>query len=378
MTFAVSSIGDISFQGRNSDNPKIDVFSSVKAILESSDIVVANLENPLIEKTDGSAVVGKCTLRGSTGWAEVIKTSGINLVSLANNHVMDFGGTGLFSTMRALDSVGIHYVGAGKNSEDANKPLILNVSEKKIAVFARSSVIVSSPSYAGDNIPGVAYLNVDETVKLISECKKSVDYVILIMHWGIEDYEYPSPEQRNLAKKFIDSGVDLLLGHHPHVIQGIERIKNSLVHYSSGNFLFDEFSWTFINMEGEPQGTISTLSKKNREGMILKIEFDGSQLKYSSIQSRIETDGTVQIDENNRRINDFKILCQRLHWPAYKAWWRIYAACREFDLRILPLVNRKFNLNTIKKIRATHVKQLFSTLKRSMKITSEKSTNPYE
>jgi hypothetical protein len=378
LSFEIYSVGDISFEGYYSDNPQNDLFSSVINLFKAADIVIANLENPLLEMNQGTPVSGKCTLRGCTGWADVIKGAGISLVSLANNHMMDYGEEGLSSTLEALERVGLHYVGAGKNYTDANKPLYLDINGNKVAVLARSSVVVASSSYAGDNIPGVAYLDVDETLKNLSACKKIADYVILIMHWGIEEYDYPSPEQRKLAKKIIDSGADIILGHHPHVIQGAEKMKNGFVHYSSGNFLFNEFNWSFINMDGESQETISRLSKKNREGMILDVEFKDAQIIFNSVHTRINSSGDVVLDDTRERKKEFEKLCRRLHWPGYRFGWRLYAAHREFVLRILPLVKGKFTWEKIKKIRPGHFKQLFFTLKRSLKITSEKSTNPYE
>ena len=376
--FKLSAVGDISFQGRYSDNPKYDIVESVMGVLKYSDIVVANLENPLIESGIGAPSVGKCTLRGGIGWADVIKESGITVVSLANNHMMDYGEDGLFSTIDALDRAGVKHVGVGKNRDDAGKPLFLEVSGCSIAFLARSSVVVNSRCYAGDDTPGVAFLDVQSTIEMVRDCKKNADYVILILHWGLENYEHPSPEQRRLSKQFIDSGVDLILGHHPHVIQGVEAINNSVVNYSSGNFIFDEFPWSFLNMDGELQDTVLRMREKNRQGMILNVEFYQPQLSWHCIHTRITRSGIVVLDDRIERQKQFEALCQRLDLKCYAFIWKLYAAWREFDLRILPLVRGKFTWNKIKKIRPSHFKQLFSTLKRSLKITSEKTTNPYE
>lgn len=376
--FKLSAVGDISFQGRYSDYPKCDLIESIMSVFKHSDVVVANLENPLIESGIGTPSVGKCTLRGGIGWADVIKESGIAVVSLANNHMMDYGEEGLFSTIDALDRAGVKHVGVGKNRDDASKPLFLEVAGYSIAFLSRSSVIVNSRCYAGDDTPGVAFLDVQSTIEMVRHCKKNADYVILILHWGLENYEHPSPEQRRLAKQFIDSGVDLILGHHPHVIQGVETINNSVVNYSSGNFIFDEFAWSFLNMDGELQDTVLRMRDKNRQGMIMNVEFNQSQMSWHCIHTRITKSGIVVLDDQTERQKRFGTLCQRLDLICYASIWKLYAACREFDLRIFPLVRGKFKWNRIKKIRPIHVKQLFSTLIRSLKITSEKSTNPYE
>jgi len=378
LSFSVSAVGDISFQGVSLREAKSVVFDSVRTVFEGSDIVIANLECPLIAEREGTPVVGKCTLRGSTAWAETMKAAGIQLVSLANNHMMDFGEAGLLSTVSELDRVGLWHVGAGRDIEEACRAKVVTGAGKRLAVLARSSVVVASPSYAGVNIPGVARLDVEETVEAIKECKRAADYVVLLLHWGIEEYRYPAPEQRRWAERFVDAGLDLLLGHHPHVIQGLEKINNSLVHYSAGNFVFDEFNWSFINRDGEVQEAVSEMSGRNRQGMVLRVEFEASGLKYKAIQTKIEPSGAVFVDESEARARDFEALCKRLNWPAYRFWWPVYAAFREIDLRILPLVRGKFTWEKIKKIRPSHLTQLAGALKRSLRIASEKSTNPYE
>lgn len=376
--FKLSAVGDISFHGRFSDTPRGDLFASVMNIFKQSDIVVANLENPLIEMGMGSPTIGKCTLRGDIGWADIIKESGISLVSLANNHMMDYGEEGLFSTIEILNRVGVKYVGAGINRDDADKPLILDVSGARVAFLSRSSVVVTSRCYAGVKTPGVAFFDVQSTIEMIRQCKKNADYVILFLHWGLEQYDYPSPEQRKLAAELVDSGVDLIIGHHPHVVQGVEKINNSIVSYSAGNFVFDDFPWEFINMDGECQETFYQMNEKNRQGMILNVEFDQAQRLWHGIHTRIAKTGEVVPDHRSEREKRFETLCQRLQLSDYALIWRLYAACREFDLRILPLVRGKLRWSKIKKIRLSHFKQLLSKLKRSLKITSEKSTNPYD
>ncbi len=113
--FTICSAGDVSFQGRLSDTPSKDVFSNVAPFFEQSDLSIVNLENPLVDVESAQAVLGKCTLRGAEGWADILKQSGVKLVSLANNHLMDYGPEGLFSTLSALDRAGLPYIGAGKN-----------------------------------------------------------------------------------------------------------------------------------------------------------------------------------------------------------------------------------------------------------------------
>jgi poly-gamma-glutamate synthesis protein (capsule biosynthesis protein) len=368
--------GDVSFQGRFSDKPSMDCFSSVAGLFSMSDLTIANLENPLID--EGMPVPDKCTLRGSVKWASVLKDSGINVVSLANNHMMDFGEDGLFSTMKALDDAGVKYVGAGRTADEANAPILLEINGMRLAVFARTSVIVASPSYAEKDKAGVAFLDFEKTRMMIGEYKEKTDVIILCIHWGLEDYSYPTPDQKKQAEAFINDGVDLVLGHHPHVVQGIERINKGLVSYSSGNFLFDEFYWTYTNRDGDIQDTFSTLSAENRKGMILTIDYHGPSRDYHCIPTCIDPSGKVLIDETPSRKTDLKRLSAVLSLPGYAWIWRLYSVRKEIQLRIRPMIAGKLTWSKIKKIRASHFKQLVSTIKRSSKIASEKSTNPYE
>lgn len=377
MPFSITAVGDISFQGKNADKPAIEVFSSVIPYLKSSSLVIANLENPLLGK--GDPVPGKCTLRGNPGWTKVLSKAGIHVLSLANNHMMDYGEAGLLSTIRALENSGLVYVGAGKNKEEACAPKFLCVKSNRIAFLARTSIIVSSPSYAGRDQPGVAFLDVNETKEKIKACKGRADIVILLIHWGLEEYLYPSPEQRELAAEFIDAGAELILGHHPHVLQGIERMGNGIVVYSLGNFLFDEFEWIINVPESGPKRLFSSLSIENRRGIILKISKDTKNCyKISKIFTRIDNNSRILLDNELVREIEFDSLSKKLSSSIYKYWWKIYAIRKEWDLRVKPTLSLKRIICNIWKIRPKHVKELLDTFRKSAKITAGKSTNPYD
>ena len=201
--------------------------------------------------------------------------------------------------------------------------------------------------------------------------------MIVILHWGIEQYEYPTPDQRRLATVLVRAGADMILGHHPHVLQGIETREGGFVSYSMGNFLFDEFDWSFINREGKPQQNRFKLSDNNRKSGLLIVHSSGKNHNHQFIPTRIEADGLINQDENPLRITEFKKLCSRLNIPFYDMIWKLYSLKMEWGLRVKPIVG-DLNWTRIKKIRPGHVRQLAATLKRSLKITSEKSTNPYE
>jgi len=266
----ISAVGDISFSGFHHKFPSGDVFQQVRNYLQSPYLVVGNLECPLVDQ--GVPVPGKCTLKGNPGWADILKEHNIRLVSLANNHMMDFGEQGLVSTISSLDACGIKYAGAGSNRTEACSPVYLKIKGLTIAFLARSSVIVSSPCYAGADTAGIAFFDLNETISSINKCKESSDIVIVSLHWGLEEYTYPTPFQVEQAKHLVCSGADVVLGHHPHILQGIQRISGGMVAYSLGNFLFDDFQWH--RQGGGKDGNIHmTLTEENKKGMILNLSF---------------------------------------------------------------------------------------------------------
>ena len=204
MSISIVAVGDISFMGRHCDRPSLQVFATVTKMLKKADMTIGNLESPLTLKDN--AIPGKCTLRGNTGWAKILKIASINIVSLANNHIMDYGEEGLHNTIDSLKQFGIRYVGAGNNIQEANAPIFLETTGGRIAVLARSSVEVKSRCYAGKDLSGAAFLDIDETLDNIRLCKKQSNMVLLLVHWGIEEYFYPSPKQRALGRRFFEAG----------------------------------------------------------------------------------------------------------------------------------------------------------------------------
>jgi hypothetical protein len=377
LILSLCTVGDISFMGTHAERPRIDLFKGVLPSFKKCDFIVANLENPLLAGLN--PVPGKCTLRASPDWAKAMLENGFGLVTLANNHVMDYGPDGLLSTFESLGRTGIRYFGAGKNLVDACAPLIEMVSTSRVAFLGRSSVIVTSPCYAGEKSPGVAQFDLGETKKSIKKCKSQVNTVIVVLHWGIEHYKYPTPKQRREARELIEAGADLVIGHHPHVLQGIERIGKGLVCYSLGNFLFDDITWSFVGKEGETQEKVIKLSKNNRQGGIVKISLSNEGVSsYEFIPTYIQHDGIVTIENTPERQKEFSRLCSRLHWPAYSFLWRLYSLRQEWKLRLKPMTIGRLKWANLKKFRLKHFRELYDGIRRSGKITSEKSTNPYD
>jgi len=377
----ISAVGDISFEGRDADNPSLERFAGIAGQLRRVDLTIGNLECALTHKGRGG-IPGKCTLRGDPLWATVLKQAGIGFVTLANNHVMDFGPEGLLSTMEALRQAGVGFAGAGRNRDEACGPVFVDLAGRRVALLGRSAVIVSAPTYAQRNVPGVAFLDIDETLDAIRACRTRADLVILMMHWGIEEYSYPSPSQRSLARRFIGAGADIVLGHHPHVPQGIERVGHGVVAYSLGNFAFDEFEWAYTLPDGRLSPQVASLSAENRHGVVATLEWArGAKRGLPAIATRltrIDERGKVLVDHDPARERRWPALTTELDRRFYAVRWRTYALRREWNLRLGEQATPGQLLTKLHRVRWRHIASAFTALMRSLRIVSEKTTNPYE
>jgi len=204
--------------------------------LAGADIAMVNLECPITVR--GVRVPKPYNFRMPPRYTRLLSGAGIDIVSLANNHIFDYGKEGLFDTISYLDSAGVRHVGAGRNQEEAYRPVVYRIGGHAVAYLAYYGG-GESPG-AGKNRPGVARRDLG----LVTAALKAVrtdscaTYVVVNLHWGTEKAERPDPAQRAFARALIDAGADAVIGHHPHVLQGIERYRAGVIVYSLGNFVF--------------------------------------------------------------------------------------------------------------------------------------------
>lgn len=206
--------------------------------MKHADIFMVNQEFPFSSR--GVAAEDKqYTFRLPPERRNILQEMGIDIVTLANNHTLDFGREALLDTGKTLDEAGILYVGAGENLERAKKLEVMEVQGKKIGFLAASRVIPESGWNANSYTPGL--LTTYDPAALVEEIKKAravCDYVVVYVHWGIERAERPEEYQRTLGKQYIDAGADMVIGSHPHVLQGLEYYNGKPIVYSLGNFVF--------------------------------------------------------------------------------------------------------------------------------------------
>jgi len=212
--------------------------SQVASWLNTADVAFVNLEGPISDK--GSKLSWKeYTFRSRTALAQGLASAGVDVVSMANNHAMDCGSAALLDTIERLHAVGVQEAGSGKDVAAARSPALLETPAGTVAVLAFTDKHASGFA-AGTDKPGVATIgDGSKVLSAIEAAKAEADYVIVSFHWGTEYTFTAASYQRTLAHKCVDAGADLVLGHHPHVIQGIEIYKDKLIAYSLGDFVFD-------------------------------------------------------------------------------------------------------------------------------------------
>jgi len=215
-------------------------FAATREILQQGDIVIGNLESPLA--SSGVEFTGKkFRFKADPKAAPALKRAGFTHISLANNHILDFGAEGLKETLAALDANSIIFAGAGQNLTAARKAAITSAHGVKVA-FLSYSLTYPEEFFAGQETAGTAPGYASFFTADITAAKKNADCVIVSFHWGGEGENKPKPYQVNAAHKAVEAGADIVIGHHPHVLQGIERYNNGVIFYSLGNFAFGSYS----------------------------------------------------------------------------------------------------------------------------------------
>jgi len=212
-------------------------FAGVSKVLSAADLAIGNLECPLA--TTGEPESKQYTFRARPDSAAALTSAGFDAVSLANNHTVDYGPAALVETLAALKKHHIRSVGAGEDSDAARRFIVTEAGSPpvKIAVLAFSNMEPTS-FYARADRPGTNPAYPTRIRADVAAARAKSDLVVVLFHWGDELSQTPSASQRYLAGVAVDAGADLIVGHHPHVLQGLERRGNALIAYSLGNFAF--------------------------------------------------------------------------------------------------------------------------------------------
>ena len=244
-------------------------------ILGKSDIVFANLESPLIKNNKYCDINN---FAGHSSFTDFLLKHSIKIVSIANNHILEQGTEGFYSTCNILKQSGIKYVGRYENNHSNIE--VIDINDIKIGFCAFNGIHdIKNPNLYAE----LSLNNLFNTIYEINNL--DLDYRVVSLHWGNEYCHYPSKEQIDLAHKVIDSNIDIIVGHHPHVVQPVEEYKNGVIFYSLGNFIFDML-W----------------SEKVRHGLIVKFNFTKEKFKYDCYSTILSNDYIAERYPNGDKI----------------------------------------------------------------------------
>jgi poly-gamma-glutamate synthesis protein (capsule biosynthesis protein) len=240
--WSMAVLGDVNLGGDVSPTLAANgfgyVWTGVSPYISEATLGFANLECTMSYR--GTPVPGKTfTFEGDPNALPAMRDAGVDVVSQANNHARDYGAEALLDCLGYLDGFGIGHCGAGADYDSAHVPAYLDAEGLRVAFLAYDD-IGTGGWYADVGYPGVC--DASDTGKIVADVQaasQNADFVVVSFHWGQEKEYTPTARQAYLARLSIDAGADMVLGHHPHVVQGMEIYKGKLICYSLGNFVFN-------------------------------------------------------------------------------------------------------------------------------------------
>lgn len=247
----IAAVGDILF-GRYRRSKRyrptttvLDPFAFVRPLLSTADIAFGNVESPVMDEPARFGVWKSYTFRADPRAAAVLFGAGFDVVSIANNHMTNFGDGAPSTTRRHLAAAGLLPIGAGADTAEAYRPAVIDARGRRLAFLAFTTItngrrtVTPTGAIAHTGSRGL----LKKAVPAIRAARAAgADFVVVSIHWGHERAPHPGTWQRRAARALVRAGADLVLGHHPHVVQDFERIGRGFVAYSLGNFLFSNRS----------------------------------------------------------------------------------------------------------------------------------------
>lgn len=305
-TIVLAFAGDVNFDEDSYPVKKYDaeggditacLSEDLLAEMNAADIMMLNNEFAYstrgVEETDKSY-----TFRADPSRVGILKEMGVDIVSLANNHSLDFGPDALLDTFDTLEGAAIDYVGAGENIDRAKAPIYYDIDGRRIAFLAATRIIPFMDWYASDTELGVVgTYDPALIVESIKEAEANSDFVVIFVHWGVERENYPVQYQRDLAKAYIDAGADAVIGCHPHVLQGFEFYKGKPIAYSLGNYWFNNSTREtgLLKLHLDPDGTVRTqlLPAMGKNTYTYLLTDEGEKRNYFDFMESISYDTVI-------------------------------------------------------------------------------------
>lgn len=321
--------GDLFYDYNLIQNDILELSDWVK---ENDFISFGNLEGCITQSSTQIEKRGP-NLKSSSYTMEVCKLLNVKGLFLANNHVMDFGDVGLKDTIDLLEKNNIRYCGAGINVKKACNPIIMEQEGKKIG-FINCGWDVEETVYASKDSAGCAPKNKQIIIEAINKLKNSADYIIVSVHWGFEYNRLPMPIDIELAHEIIDAGADLIIGHHPHCIQPMEKYKGKYIFYSLGNFYFgtvrDEYTISFKER----------ISNQSDYGLLVAVDIDTNDIELSMIYYDKNEKKSFLVAENPLVLEDIT----DINYRSFKYYLNAFRRRHNIN----PILNNNDNINYLK------------------------------
>jgi len=313
-------LGDVAISSNENKIPNLTIPTEINVdhetrILFNWEVPIGNQINPIPRTSGGIRLVAPPnSVKSIANWAP-------GFAALATNHMMDAGENGLHETMHILQKNGFKTFGAGFDHDEISKPMIWETNEGKLAIV---NWVFPETDPDWNRIPGSnCWPGKEQAKKIIEDLKNESDWILAYLHWSNELFPYPSEDDRQVAESLVFAGVDIVIGHHPHVVRGMEEIECAKIFYSLGNFYFSDFS----NGTNERN---SVWAPKNKESIGVLIEFVTGNPPSVQVHSFRQTKNKVIIDPKQSAIKDNIRLSKpflQIQSQGYKKWYE-----RQFKL----------------------------------------------
>ena len=226
--------------------------------------IIFNFELPMGNRTNPIPRSSGARILADMDSLQVIQRWSPGFATLATNHILDGGDEGLIYTIESLNLAGFSTIGAGRTKDAIEQPMFWETKEGRLAIV---NWVFSETHPDWMCVPGSnCWPGIEEATRIIRSLKENANWILVIVHWSDEDFSFPRPEDRKTALELVNIGADLIIGHHPHVIRGMETIKDSPVFYSLGNFYFS-------NIRDDTGGWVSRQAPRNREALGVELIF---------------------------------------------------------------------------------------------------------
>lgn len=341
-------------------------FEKTKEIFKSADIAFGNLECTLSKS--GTLREKGPNLYSPPESINALKYLNFSIVSLGNNHINDFGEGGIIETTKILKDNNILFFGAGRDLNGASKEAIIERNGLKISFLGYTTDEEHVKSIiAGPNTAGCVFYDFEKIKEDIEGVRNKSDIICISLHWGYEHYTYPSPEQIELAHKIIDAGAQIIIGHHPHVIQGFERYNKGLIFYSLGNFFFPNVY--------DKSGFLHKWSKENNKSIIAKCNINNKMKvgKVEIVPVFMSEDYHVMVSDGRDKEKEvfwIEEISKEIKSRDYKCFWDDYRKKKEQELteiEVIRLLKRMKELGVKGCIRKISIRNIKGTGKMLVK-----------